>query len=92
MVGYKWPAQTIPRIPKESPHLDFIQACKGGMAPCSNFDVSGPFTEMALLGNVALRLGKKIEWDPVNLKCPGTPEADAILHPTFREGWKVTPA
>jgi predicted dehydrogenase len=92
MVGYKWPAQTIPRVPKESPHLDFIQACKGGTAPCSNFDVSGPFTEMALLGNVALRLGKKIEWDPVNLKCPGTPEADAILHPTFREGWKVTPA
>jgi hypothetical protein len=92
MVGYKWPAQTIPRIPKESPHLDFIQACKGGAPACSNFDVSGPFTEMALLGNVALRLGKKIEWDPVNLKCPGTPEADAILHPAFREGWKVTPA
>jgi predicted dehydrogenase len=92
MVEYKWPAQTIPRVPKGSPHLDFIQACKGGTPPCSNFDVSGPFTEMALLGNVALRLGKKITWDPVNLKCPGTPEADAILHPTFREGWKVTPA
>ena len=28
MVEYKWPAQTIPRVPKESPHLDFIQAGK----------------------------------------------------------------
>jgi predicted dehydrogenase len=89
MVEYKWPAQTIPRVPGNSPHKDFIRACKGGPAACSNFDVSGPFTEMALLGNVALRLGKKIAWDPVNLKCPGTPEADAILHPAFRDGWKV---
>ena len=92
MVDYKWPAQTIPRVPGNSPYKDFIRACKGGVAACSNFDVSGPFTEMALLGNVALRLGKKIEWDPVNLKCPGTPEADALLHPTFREGWKVAAA
>jgi hypothetical protein len=91
MVDYKRPGQTIPRVPGESPHKDFIRACKGGPAACSNFDVSGPFTEMALLGNVALRLGKKIEWDPVNLKCPGTPEADALLHPAFREGWKVQP-
>jgi hypothetical protein len=92
MSDYKRPAQTIPRVKGESPHKDFIQACKGGSAACSNFDVSGPFTEMALLGNVTLRLGKKIEWDPANLKCPGTPEADALLRPAFREGWKVAPA
>ena len=89
---YKRPSQTIPRVPGNSPHQDFLRACKGGPPACSNFDVSGPFTEMALLGNVAMRLGKKIQWDPVNLKCPGTPEADAILHPTFRDGWKVSPA
>jgi hypothetical protein len=92
MAGYKWPAEIIPRVPDNSPHKDFIRACKGGPVACSNFDVSGPFTEMALLGNVALRLGRKIEWDPVNLKCPGVPEADAILHPAFRDGWKVSPA
>jgi predicted dehydrogenase len=92
MAGYQFPAQTIPRVPGNSPHQDFIRACKGGPAPCSNFEISGPFAEMALLGNVALRLGKKIEWDPVNLKCPGTPEADAILRPSYREGWKVEAA
>jgi hypothetical protein len=89
MMDFKRPAPTIPRVPGNSPHKDFIRACKDGPKACSNFDISGPFTEMALLGNVALRLGKKIQWDPVNLKCPGTPEADAILHPTFRDGWKV---
>jgi predicted dehydrogenase len=89
MVDYKRPAQTIPRVPGNSPHQDFIRACKGGVAACSNFDVSGPFTEMVLLGNLALRLGKKIEWDPVNLKCPNAPEADEFIKPVFREGWKV---
>jgi hypothetical protein len=91
MVEYKRPDPTIPRVPGGlmGHHRNFIQACKGGPAACSNFDVSGPFTEMALLGNLALRLGKKLEWDSVNLKCPNAPEADAFLKPTYRDGWKV---
>jgi predicted dehydrogenase len=89
MAEYKRPAPTIPRVPENSPHKDFIRACKGGPAACSNFDVSGPFTEMALLGNIALRLGKKIEWDPANLKCLNAPEADHLINPSFREGWSV---
>jgi predicted dehydrogenase len=89
MVDFKRPDPTTPRVPDNSPHKDFIRACKGGPAACSNFDVSGPFTEMALLGNLALRLNKKIEWDPVNLKCPNAPEADALIKPSFRQGWTV---
>src|SRR5262245_41022836 len=51
-----------PRLP-ESPghHLEWIRACKGGEASLSNFEYSGALTEMVLLGNVALRVGKKIE-------------------------------
>jgi hypothetical protein len=89
MIDYKRPAESIPRVPDNSPHKDFIRACKGGPAACSNFDISGPFTEMALLGNVALRLNKKIEWDSANLKCPNAPEADALIKSTPRAGWKV---
>jgi hypothetical protein len=89
MVDYKFPDPTIPRVPGNSSHQDFIRACKGGPAACSNFDISGPFTEMALLGNLALRLGKKLEWDSVNLKCPNAPEADALIKQSMREGWKV---
>ncbi|MGH9593586.1 MAG: Gfo/Idh/MocA family protein, partial [Bryobacteraceae bacterium] len=87
MAEYTRPPKTIPRVPNNDNYLDFIRACKGGPAACSNFDVSGPFAETALLGNVALRVGKKLEWDSANLKCPNAPEADAFLKPVFREGW-----
>jgi hypothetical protein len=32
---------------------------------------------------------KPIAWDAVNLKCPGTPEADAIINRPYREGWTL---
>lgn len=87
MAAYKQPDPTIPRV--QGPYQDFIRACKGGPPACSNFDVSGPFTEMVLLGNVALRAGKKIEWDSQNLRAKNCPEADAYIHAQFRKGWAV---
>ena len=89
MVDYKRPAQIIPRIPGDSPHLDWIRACKGGPAACSNFEVSGPFTEMVLLGNLALRLGKTIEWDTEHLRARNAPEASQFIKKQYRSGWPV---
>jgi predicted dehydrogenase len=89
MVDYKMPEPTIPRVPEDSPYADFIRACKGGPAACSNFDVSGPFTEIVLLGNLALRLGKRIEWDSKHMRAKGLPEADQFIHGKYRKGWTV---
>lgn len=83
------PAQTIPRVPDNSSYADWIRACKGGPPACSNFDYAGPFTEVVLLGNLALRLGKKIEWDGPKMRAKNLPEADKYIHPTPRKGWKV---
>ena len=89
MADFKRPPKTIPRIPGESPHLDWIRACKGGPAPCSNFEVSGPFTEWVLLGNLAIRLGQKLEWDSKNLRVTNAPEAEALVRGSYRKGWEV---
>lgn len=89
MAEYKRPAQTIPRVPGNSPYKDWIRACKGGPPACSNFDVSGPFTEVVVLGNLALRLGKKIVWDGVKMKAKGLPEADQYIHAQYRKGWEI---
>ncbi len=53
----------------------------------SSFDYSGPFTEIVLLGNLAVRLGKKIEWDAKALKATNAPEADELIRRTYRRGW-----
>ena len=87
MRAYKQPQKTIPRV--RGHHRDWIDACKGGDPTSSNFDYAGPLTEMVLLGQVALRTGKKIYWDAPNLKATNAPEADRYIKPAFREGWSL---
>jgi predicted dehydrogenase len=89
MKDFKKPDPIIPRVPENSPHADWLRACKGGPAACSNFDVAGPFTETVLLGNLAIRLAKKIEWDSKHMKVKGMPEADILIHKHYRKGWAV---
>ena len=70
-------------------HEEWIHACKTGAPTTCHFEYSGALTEANHLGNVAYRTGKKIEWDPVNLKCKGVPEADPIIHRQYRKGWQL---
>ena len=81
------PPKTIPNSP--GVYKEWIEACKGGKPAGSNFDVSGPLTETVLLGNVALRARRKIEWDSKNLKVTNVPEANQYIRREYRKGWDV---
>ena len=81
------PEKTIPRSPGH--HKDWIAACKGGEPAGANFDYSGPLTENVLLGNLAIRNGKKLTWDGPNMKCTNVPEANAFVQCQYREGWAL---
>lgn len=70
-------------------HREWVQACKTGDSTTCNFDYSGALTEAALLCNVALRTGKKLNWDAKNLKAIGCPEADAFIQREYRQGWRI---
>ena len=47
--NYKRPAKTIPRV--KGHHADWLQGCKGGAPPCSNFEYGARLTEFMLLGH-----------------------------------------
>jgi predicted dehydrogenase len=79
--------QTIRRVANED--AEWIEACRGGPKPLSSFDYAGPFTEMVLLGNLAVRLGKRIEWDAAALKAKNAPEADELIRREYRPGWSL---
>jgi len=81
------PPKTLPRVENED--AEWLAACQGGPAALSNFDYAGPFTETVLLGNVAIRAGKRIEWDAERLTCPNAPEADPFLRREYRAGWSL---
>lgn len=85
--GYQPPAPSIPRV--RSHHQEFVDACKGMGKPLSNFGYASVLTESLLLGNVALRTGKPIEWDSAAMRATNYPEADAYVHPRFRSGWRI---
>jgi len=92
MQEYKKPEKTLPRIPMGSDghEKDWARACKGGEPACSNFDYSGPLTEMVVMGNLAIRFpSQKLEWDGKNMKVTNLPEANEYVHRQYRYGWTL---
>ena len=83
MQTFKRPPKTIPRVPQANPHLEWITACHGGPKPGSNFDYAGPFAETVLLGNLAVRVGKKVMWDGRNMRAD-LPEAQKLVRKSYR--------
>jgi predicted dehydrogenase len=88
--------QSIPRnaftgSPDERQHKEWLQACKDGKhdVPYSNFDIAAYLTEIILLGCVALRVGKKLEWDGPGMKATNAPEAAQFVKREYRKSWAI---
>ncbi len=88
---YEPPKPWLPRAPKSlaAPYLEWIAACKGGPPTQSNFDYASRLTEAMLVGVLAVRLDKKIEWDAQHMRARNTTEADSIIKREYRKGWTV---
>ena len=84
--GYQPPEPTLPRV--ASHYADWLDACRQGTQSSANFEYSGWLTEANHLGNVAYRVGKKLEWDPDQLKATNAPEADPLIRVAYRPGWQ----
>src|SRR5262249_46846545 len=85
--GFKRPDPTLPR--PSSHYAEWLDACKGGKPALANFDYSGWLTEANHLGNVAFRVGKKIEWDAEKLRVANAPEAEKYIRRAYRKGWDL---
>jgi predicted dehydrogenase len=88
MNEFERPAKTLARI-NGTHEQNWIEACKGGPAASSNFDLAGPMTETVLLGTIAVRTGQKIYWDPANMKITNSAEANELVGRKYREGWTL---
>jgi predicted dehydrogenase len=86
-MNYKRPEKTIPRV--KGHHADWLQGCKGGTQPCSNFEYGARLTEFMLLGPLARRVRKVIEWDAVGMKATNVPEAQQYIEGSHRKGWEL---
>ena len=95
MNDYELPPQVLTRSPGSyeknwtlAHYRDWLRACKGGAPSCSNFSISGPFAQWMLLGTIAMRVEGKLEWNSAKMAFTNNREANELLRPKFRKGWK----
>lgn len=84
---YRPPSPTLPRV--RSHHQEWVDACLGRGKPLSNFGYAAVLTESLLLGDLALRVGKDLQWDAAQMRASNCPEARRFIQPTFRSGWSL---
>ena len=88
MKEYGRPPEVLARSPGHD--KEFVDACRGGQPAGSDFVAhSGLLTEACLLGNIAIRTGKKLEWDGAAFKITNDEEANKLLRRTYRDGWSL---
>jgi predicted dehydrogenase len=84
---------TDPKVefPHSPGHFDeWVRAIKGGEPAMSNFPTySSRLTKTILLGNLAVWAGTKVEWDSKALKSTNLPDLEPMIHPKYREGYKL---
>ena len=84
---YKLPPPLLTRSPGHM--LDWIRACKGGDASCSDFALTSPLAEWLALAAISLRVGGRLDWDSKQMRITNNAEANQYVRPAFRPGWEL---
>lgn len=94
--GFTEPPKSIARVVAaegaehgQGAYAEWLNAIKTGTPALSHFGASAAFSETVHLGNLALRLGKRIQWDAKNLRVTNAPEAAAMVRRSYRRGWEL---
>ena len=69
--------------------MNWVEAAKGTAEASCPFDYAARLTEVMLLGIVALRVGRKIEYDGANMRVTNIAWANQFLSREYRPGWSM---
>jgi len=93
---FKDPEPTLPRIKgghdqDENQKREWVEAIRAGKPSIalSNFEYASTLTESMLLGNVAVRSGEVIDYEPATGRITNSSTASQYLKPNFRKGWEI---
>jgi predicted dehydrogenase len=92
MRKYQRPERTLERVEggADGHEQNWIRACKGGPPAVSNFDYSGPLSEMVLMGNLAVRFpDRELSWNGEAMEITNDSDANAYVRRQYREGWEL---
>lgn len=81
------PPKTLPRTIGH--YREWVRAAKGGKPASCSFELGSRMAETALLGTLAARTARFLEWDSPNLAVTNDAEANRLVNPPYRAGWKL---
>jgi len=84
MKAYKLPPKTLER--RSGTWGEWVESIRGGKAAGCNFDWASIITEAVLLGNIAIRRGKNLNWVGESMRFTMDSGANKYVKETYRSG------
>jgi hypothetical protein len=69
--------------------FNWLDCVKSREEPIEPVEVGHSTTNICHCGNIAMRLGRKLQWDPENERFVDDDEANAMLRRPYRAPWSV---
>ena len=70
-------------------HRNFLDCVKSREKPFAHAEVGHRSASICHLNNIAMQVGRKLEWDPVAERFRGDDEANSLLTPNMRSPWTL---
>jgi len=70
-------------------HQNFLDCVKSRNRPIADVEIGHRSATVCHLGNIAVRLGRKLQWDPAAERIAGDETANAMLSRPYRKPWSV---
>jgi predicted dehydrogenase len=85
--GYEPPPKSLKRTAGH--YAEWTRAAKGQGATSCGFELGSQMAEIALLGTIAARSARYIEWDSARGVVTNDAEANGWVNPAYRKGWEL---
>jgi predicted dehydrogenase len=70
-------------------HANWLACIKSRKLPICDVEIGHRSATVCHLGNLAIRTGRKVNWNPVKEVIVGNDEAERMLQKTYRAPWKL---
>jgi predicted dehydrogenase len=75
--------------PTKAHCANFVECVRSRKTPNADIEIGHRGTSIALLGNIAMKTGKKLHWDATREDFSAAPDASAMLTRTLRNPWDL---
>ncbi|HET6556653.1 MAG TPA: Gfo/Idh/MocA family oxidoreductase [Prolixibacteraceae bacterium] len=79
----------VPPVKLMDQDTEMITAFKGGNPSRGSFENAQTIAEAICLGNLAIRMDDRLEWDNGSMKVVNMPEANEFVSRKYRQGWEL---